>query len=715
LLGGLARTRWPAPVRHQAEMPGARRGGEGARSLRADSGLSEDSSDNEGACCSHKEGGHDDAADFPPGLAPRRCTDVLCLLLFFGALGSLGLVWQYSLEHGDLRRLYHGYDFLGELCGVGDKADTPVLYWCRDPSDPTGLKLDLAHPMCRAGCPTGSDTSTACYTGMTRGPKEFIDSLESFTVKSTYKFENVQDYNSYALMGIYCIPQEQVLLEQITGWFKDDIASKVLLSAASLANAWPVLLGCAGAAVLLGLVGLCVLDRMAGCVVYSSMAVLVITPMVLGGALVYGGLTEAERSALGAQLSAAEAAALGGEGLELAALAEPLGGLYAWASPEWRTGIGAGLGALGLLLLLLFCCCQRSVRVAVAVVRASSECFLDLPTLALQPLLAMVFQLGVVAAMAAGFLLLLSSGEVTPLSLEDYTVYASLSGSSNVSGVFRSFKYGEDELYLIAFYVFMMFWVCEAVNATSQFVLAHAVQHWYFTPYEGGRKEDVDCFPLAKGYTVGIFFHVGSFAFGSFIIAATRVVRIVLSFLAKQARGEGNVVGEVAANCCMCVVSCFQRSMEFLNKNAYMDIAVNSSNFCSGARRALSILVHNVPEVGVLNGACWIIQFAGVGAITVSGTGVIYVALRQVDQFSDPTSEWYVQDTVPVLVAAGLISFAVGHAFMNVFDMVSDTILYCKCTEELRRRQGTLDPGEQYAPDSLDALIRDECPTLRKR
>jgi len=456
-----------------------------------------------------------------------------------------------------------------------------------------------------------------------------------------------------------------------------------------------------------------VLEKMAGCVVYSSAAVLILAPMALGGALMYGGLTDAQRALLDEQLQA-QTTALGAD-IELSALAEPLGGLYGWASPEWRTTIGAGFGALGVAMLLLFCCFHRSVAVAVAVVRASSECFLDLPTLALQPLLAMGFQLGVVAVMGIGLLQLLSCGDAKPLSLEDYTVLSHLSGGgSNVNGIFRSFAYRDEQLYLIGFYVFMMFWLCEAANAISQFVLAYAVQRWYFTAYEGGKK-DVDGCPLAKGYTVGLFFHLGSFAIGSFIIATTRMLRVALAFLAKQARSEGNVVGEAAAGCCMCVVTGLQRCIEFFNKNAYMDIAVNSSSFCSGARRALSVLVHHVPEVGVLNGACWIIQLAGVGAITASGTGVIYLSLRHIDQFNDPASEWFVQDTAPVLVAAGLISFAVGHAFMNVFDMVSDTILYCKCTEEIRRRQGTMDPGKQYAPDSLDALIRDECPALRKR
>merc|ERR1712232_752750 len=111
----------------------------------------------------------------------------------------------------------------------------------------------------------------------------------------------------------------------------------------------------------------------------------------------------------------------------------------------------------------------------------------------------------------------------------------------------------------------------------------------------------------------------------------------------------------------------------------------------------------------------WIIQLAGVGAITASGTTLVYFLLDRIELFSERTSERDVQDRVPVLVTAGLVSFGIGHAFMMVFDMVSDTILYCKCTEEIKRQEGLLDADARYAPESLDALIDQECPAMHRR
>ncbi|CAK0909148.1 unnamed protein product, partial [Prorocentrum cordatum] len=76
------------------------------------------------------------------------------------------------------------------------------------------------------------------------------------------------------------------------------------------------------------------------------------------------------------------------------------------------------------------------------------------------------------------------------------------------------------------------------------------------------------------------------------------------------------------------------------------------------------------------------------GAITASGIAVVYLILAHVAVFNQRDSDWYVQERVPVLVLAGLVSFLVGHAFMTIFDVVSDTILYCRCIEEVRRQEG---------------------------
>merc|ERR1719265_147896 len=111
---------------------------------------------------------------------------------------------------------------------------------------------------------------------------------------------------------------------------------------------------------------------------------------------------------------------------------------------------------------------------------------------------------------------------------------------------------------------------------------------------------------------------------GSFIIALCRFAQLILGYLARQAHEQHNAVMEALAKCLACVIECFKRTMEFLNKNAYIDIAINSNNFCSAAWHAFTAVVTNGGKYAYLNGACEVIKYMGLFLITLSGIAVAY-------------------------------------------------------------------------------------------
>merc|ERR1711941_259931 len=91
---------------------------------------------------------------------------------------------------------------------------------------------------------------------------------------------------------------------------------------------------------------------------------------------------------------------------------------------------------------------------------------------------------------------------------------------------------------------------------------------------------------------------------------------------------------------------------------------------------------------------------------TAGGVALVWVCTKWLPPFNDKTTSWYVAEPVGILVLSGLICFTVAYGFLNVYDMVADTILYCKVNEEVRRRKGTLPSGARYAPRKLDELVR---------
>merc|ERR1712118_317798 len=131
-------------------------------------------------------------------------------------------------------------------------------------------------------------------------------------------------------------------------------------------------------------------------------------------------------------------------------------------------------------------------------------------------------------------------------------------------------------------------------TSVSQFVIAHTVQRWYFTPLENGRKRALAPLAIIRGYCVAFTFHLGSLLLGSFLIAVFRFVRMVLSYIAQKSKSSGNEVGSCLAKILLCIVSCFQRFVEFVNKNAYIEMAINSTSFCASAQAAIATLAQEI-------------------------------------------------------------------------------------------------------------------------
>merc|ERR1712190_639849 len=125
------------------------------------------------------------------------------------------------------------------------------------------------------------------------------------------------------------------------------------------------------------------------------------------------------------------------------------------------------------------------------------------------------------------------------------------------------------------------------LHAISLFVIAYTVELWYF---KAGASGGAACCGLCRAYCVGIEHHLGTLVCGAFLISTLRFARIVVGIFARQASDTGNPVGECLGFFCSCIVNCFQRWLEHVNKNAYMDVAMNSTGFCVAARHALEVL-----------------------------------------------------------------------------------------------------------------------------
>ncbi|CAK0873258.1 unnamed protein product [Prorocentrum cordatum] len=244
-------------------------------------------------------------------------------------------------------------------------------------------------------------------------------------------------------------------------------------------------------------------------------------------------------------------------------------------------------------------------------------------------------------------------------------------------------------------YCFGVVWIVEVCNAIQTFVVSYATVKWFALPMP---KRQIVWLPVAQGVVACVVFHLGSVAFGSFLIATTRVIILITSLVARYADSEGNALLACIAQVCMGCVVCFRRCLEYVNKNAYCDIAIRSGDFWVAAKRSTRFMTSSAPDIAILQGACWFSQFAGISLVTTAGAGLAYLAVTEVDRWSSPESGSYVEDPLVVCAVVGAICFSISAVCLSLFDDIADSMLYCYA---VAREQGV---ASTYAPETLRSL-----------
>lgn len=555
----------------------------------------------------------------------HTCTDVPCCVIFLVCLAFTAWVLVSGFKHGDPRKVYYGLDYSGSLCGV-DLPSQPYLYWCAKADPLTGsLQMDFAHPICVDACPSSTSTHHDCFV-------------------SDGVTRSMVDYPTHKFAGRYCFPQDHQLTSGLSKHLSGESSGKhVQAFVVAFTQAWPCLIVALIIALITGYIYLFFLKRCAG----PILCVLVLVVLVL---TLFFGLY-----------------------LIIASYNGGVDGVPDTGDSDADFTVGMILLVLGLLFLITVCCLRSAVEKAVLCIEAACDCLFAEPTLLLEPLLNLALRVALWGTMLVGLMWVITAGKVKK------------------EQVYRSFEYTPEQWVAIIFYVVMMIWVNDVCNALDQYVVAYATSRWYFTPYEHNVKRGVPFCAIGLGYTTAFAYHLGSLALGGFIIASVRIFRmIVAAFLEIMNQATGNCA---ICRCCAAIVNCctgcFEQCLLVWTKNAYIDVAVRSTEMCVAARAAYDMMRREGMTIMMLSGATWIFQICGTCAITALSTLFIFILVKTIPAFSDSESTMYVPDVAVFLVLAGFIAFLVSLSFMLCLDMVAETTLYCFSLEKANKRAHT--------------------------
>jgi len=211
--------------------------------------------------------------------------------------------------------------------------------------------------------------------------------------------------------------------------------------------------------------------------------------------------------------------------------------------------------------------------------------------------------------------------------------------------------------------LFGFLWNNNVILAINQITIAGSVADWYYS-FRGRNLKNC---AVARSYG-RMFKNFGSLCIGSLLIAIVQFIRIMMKWVKQHVKGKENKVTEALFKCLECCLACFERFLEFLNKNAYIMMAIYGGSFCFSAKKAITVILANPIKTATIQCISNYCMTLGKIAISATATAGVFIFLKN----TTITSLWI----VPVLVTA-VSSFAIATLFMNIYDMAISTILLC--------------------------------------
>ncbi|KAJ7993555.1 hypothetical protein DPEC_G00273620 [Dallia pectoralis] len=365
--------------------------------------------------------------------------------------------------------------------------------------------------------------------------------------------------------------------------------------------------------------------------------------------------------------------------------------VYLQLSQTWLIFM-ISLSVIELVIIIILIFLRSRVRIAIALLKEGSRAIGYIMSTLFYPILTFVLLVICIAYWAVTAVFLASSGDAVykVMSTQDRCMYANITcdpevfSQTNVTTVCPGSQctfafYGGESLYhryilvlqLCNLLVFL--WLVNFTMALGQCTLAGAFASYYWALK---KPQDIPPCPLFSSFSRAVRFHTGSLAFGSLILAIVQTFRVVLEYLDHKLKGAHNTFARFLLNCLKCCFWCLEQFIQFMNRNAYIMIAIYGKNFCTSAKDAFFLLMRNVVRVAVLDKVTDFLLFLGKVLIS-GGVGVLafFFFTRKIPfiQEEAPSLNYYWLPLLTVICG----SYLIAHGFFNVYSMCVDTLFLC--------------------------------------
>jgi len=227
------------------------------------------------------------------------------------------------------------------------------------------------------------------------------------------------------------------------------------------------------------------------------------------------------------------------------------------------------------------------------------------------------------------------------------------------------------------FQVFVYFWVVAFLSAVFQVAVAGGFATWYFSRDINGYGSKAGS-PAFRSFGRALTYSFGSLAFGSLLVAIVQFLNFILR-MTKKAHAVNRVLVFVIS-CVQCLLSCIQGIIQFVDRFAYIYIAMHGEGFCTSAKSCFNLISRNMFSAIVVDFLGVFVLFVGkllgTSICTMFTVGIIHHLGRPISAL-----------TVTVIA---LVSYRIFSLFAQIVHVGVDTIMVCYMEDLERNREGAL-------------------------
>ena len=651
--------------------------------------------------------------DFKGPIKDRSCTDIPCCLIFVLYVIGMFVVGIIAFKEGDLDRLIYPKDSKGNTCGK-DFADKKYLFFfdltiCAKKTSINDL-TSLACPtpqVCVEKCP---DFNAGSQLGSLVDP----DLDKVICLEGVPKPTNRAQYNKLVeenKCASYYVESSPVLyrclptalgLDNITTVFKSKLDEGItglgdFMNAKSigvkifedLKMVWYWILGGFILSMVLSLLWIIVTRWIAWPMVWFS----ILAALVLLGVGIYFCYAKYEE--------------LENKGVDDSIEWKFTTNLDSFSnSKKFWLAAGIILSIVFIVLFLIILVLRKRINLAIALIKEASRAVGSMISTLFFPIIPWILQLFVFAWFVAVALFLVSNGTAKYHTLDrNGTLVNSTEcdpktyNDSMLDCVLAGYETNKHLNRMAVYHFFGWLWMMNFVIALGECVLAGAFASWYFAFH---KPDDVPALPVLSALGRTLRYHTGSLAFGAAIIAIVQFIRAVLEYIDKKLKesNQDNGFVKFVMKCMKCCFWCLEKCLRFLNKNAYIGIAIYGKNFCKAAKDAFFLLLRNALRVAAVNGVTAFLLFIGkLFVVGIIGVGSFFWFDRYVSDVDDVQLSYSV---VPIVVCV-IGAWAVAALFFSVYDMAIDTIFFC-FLEDSERNDGSAEKPYYMSENLRDIL-----------